>query len=251
MSETNRSHPKALRKTVKQTLAVLPIFGKKIILGLSGGSDSMALLHVLATLRKDFNFELVACGVNHNLRTEASQELIIAEEFCKSLNVVFFKRDIYLNNGGNIQERARDARYAALRGLKESIKADYICTAHHAEDKAETVLMRIIRGTSVSGLNVLEPMSGDLLRPMIEAKKRDVMLHITRKSIPYSDDPSNLKKDVYLRSKIRMELIPFLTEINPNIVDALCELSKSAKHPDVKGLRKDRRKIISNLSSRG
>jgi tRNA(Ile)-lysidine synthase len=250
MSEVKRSHPPALRNTVKKTLSKLPtIKNSHIILGVSGGSDSMALLHVMSTLRNDFNFRLTVVGVNHNLRIEASSELDLVEDFCKKLNVDFYRKDIYLNGSNNIQSRARDERYKAIRKVKEELGADFIATAHHSNDRAETVLIRILRGTSVKGLSVLEPLNGELLRPMIYAKKRDVMIHIERKKIQYAEDPSNKKVEKYLRSKIRYEILPELEKINPNVIDSLCELAESAKYPEITGLRNERRKALNLLNN--
>ena len=240
MAESKRSHPPALRNTVRKTLLECDVKNKSILLGLSGGSDSMALLHVLSTLKNEFGYQLFCCGVNHNLREEAQKELDIARDFCYKLGITFYQKDIYIE-GKPSQDKARNLRYKALRELKEHINADYICTAHHFEDKAETVLIRIIRGTSVSGLDVLNTVSSDLIRPMIRAKKRDVMLHISRNNIPYSDDPSNKKTEVYLRSKVRYEVLPLLAQINPNICDVLCALSESAKDPEISGKKEVRK----------
>ncbi len=249
MSQNNRSHPPALRKTVRDTLKECFIpNGSKILLGVSGGSDSMALLHVLYGLQKELGFSLYAVGINHGLRPEAKSELDMVRDYLSTLNhhgvVPLFIKRISLKEGGNIQERAREARYEAIREIQNFIGADFICTAHHMEDKAETVLMRIIRGTSVKGLDVLNPQCNDVLRPMIRAHKRDVMLHVQRKSIPYCEDPSNKNVDKYLRSKIRYEVMPSLQEINPNIVECLCELSQSAKNPDIMGKRLDRKQCL-------
>lgn len=207
----------------------------------------MALLHVLSTLQEELNFSLYAVGINHNLRPEAGDELKLAQEFARKLIVPFFVKSIFLDEGGNIQERARDARYESIREIQEFIGADFIVTAHHAEDRAETVMMRIIRGTSVKGLDVLDPQCNDVLRPMIRARKREVMLHVQRKNIPYAEDPSNKNTSKYLRSKVRYEILPSLQEINPNIVEALCELSNSAKNPEIMGLRQDRKSKIKSL----
>src|SRR5690606_12871153 len=169
---------------------------------------------------KECCFFLYAVGIDHSLRPEAREELNTVKKYISNLNhdgiIPFYTKKVFLHKGGNMQERARDARYEAIREVKAMIGADFIATAHHAEDRAETVLMRIIRGTSVGGLNVLEPQCNDVLRPMIRAKKRDVMLHIDRKKIPYCEDPSNKNVDKYLRSKVRYEIIPELKKINPN-----------------------------------
>lgn len=248
MSELNRSHPPALRRTIKKTLleCKLPP-GSKILLGVSGGMDSMALMHVLHSLQQELNFTLYCCGVNHNLRPEAQTELDIAKGFADALCVPFIFKSVHIDAKSNIQERARILRYQALNQVKELVQADYVCTAHHTEDRAETVLMRIIHGTSIKGLKVMQALNGTLLRPMIKARKRDVELHVQRKSIPYSDDPSNLKVDVYTRSKIRYQVMPELQKMNPNIVDALCELSNSAMFPEVTGKRMQRKAIYENI----
>lgn len=245
MSEVNKSHPMSLRNRVKKTLKELPLPDKYIILlGVSGGSDSMALMHVLSTLQDECNFSLHCMGVNHNLREEAHEEIKKAQEFSNKLLVPFYKASVFINGKDNVQEKARKERYRVIQEVKGKLKEIgvpvYIATAHHMEDKAETVLLRMIRGTSVAGLNVLEPLKGELLRPMIHARKRDVMLHIERKDVPYSDDPSNAKVELYQRSKVRHILMPLLKEMNPNIVQSLYELSVSAEHPEITGRRTER-----------
>lgn len=231
MKHEKRSHPRSLWRTVKHTLINECKLDKGVhlLLGVSGGSDSIALLNVLAILRKEVDFKLSAIGINHNLREEADSELVVAESLAKSLNVPFYKRDVYLGSGGNVQCRARDERYKVIRDLKVEIGADFIVTAHHANDKAETVMMRILNKTTAPALNVLNPRSGDLLRPMIRAFKSDVMLYIARNNLTYCEDPSNKNTKKYLRSKIRYDIMPMLAEVNPNIIEALCSLADSAK----------------------
>ena len=147
----------------------------------------MALMHVMYTLQEQLDFKLYIVAVDHGLREDAKTEVDIAFNYAMLISnnsLPFFFKKVTISGSSNIQEKARNERYKAIREVKESIGADYIATAHHMEDKAETVLMRVIRGTSVKGLNVLEPINKDILRPMIKARKRDVMLHISRKSIP-------------------------------------------------------------------
>lgn len=223
MSKTNQSHPKSLRKQVRDAINIPA--NSHLLLAVSGGSDSMALLHVLAGLRDEKRFKLSVVTINHGLRAECVDEVELVKNFCNSLNVDCYDFSLNLKDGGNVQERAREARYEVFRNLKVKIGANYIVTAHHKNDRAETVLMRIITGTSVYGLDVLRVRSDDLLRPMIGAYKRDVMLHITRKNIPYVNDPSNMNTDKYLRSKVRYNIMPELEKINPNIAEALCNLS--------------------------
>lgn len=232
MSNSKRSHAPSLWRTVKKTLInecqIEP--NSHLLLGVSGGSDSMALLNVLARLRKesDLNFKLSVVGVNHNLRKEAADEMLLVERVCEKLKVDCYIENVYIEGESNLQCKARDARYAAFEKVKNKCKADYVVTAHHNLDRAETVLMRIIKKTTADKLAVLKPKTGNILRPMILATKNDVMLYIKRKNIEYCEDPSNKKVEKYLRSKIRYEIMPILEEVNPNIVAALCGLSDSS-----------------------
>jgi tRNA(Ile)-lysidine synthase len=231
MKQEKRSHPRSLWRTVKKTLQEecnIPN-GSHLLIGVSGGSDSIALLNVLAILSKEMYFRVSAIGINHNLREEAASELDVAESLAKSLGVPFYKRNVYLGDGGNVQSRARDLRYAAIRELQNEIGADFIVTAHHANDRAETVLMRIMKKTTAPALNVLNAQFEDVLRPMIRAYKCDVMLYIERNKLTYCEDPSNKNTKKYLRSKIRYDIMPMLAEVNPNIIEALCSLSDSAR----------------------
>ena len=234
MAKSHRSHPPSLWRTVKKALEqeCKVKAGDKILLGVSGGSDSMALMSVLARLQQDMGITLCCVGINHQLRNEAADEVLIAKNFAESMSVDFKIVDVVVPEG-NVQAMARDVRYEALFKAQREFKADYIATAHHMEDRAETVLMKMMRGSTKQGLTVLEPRSQKkyknsyrtIIRPMIRARKSDVMLHIERKNIPYSDDPSNKKVDVYTRSKVRYQILPLLQEVNPNVVQALCDLS--------------------------
>ena len=225
MSKSNCSHPMSLRNNVKKTLqreCVIPV-DSKIILGVSGGPDSMALLNVMAGLQEELHFKLYAVGIDHQLRDESEQEINVAKTYSEYLNVPFQSIKVMVD-GRNIQESARKERYRAFLKCKNDYNADFIATAHHADDLAETVLMRIIKGTYVASQPCMNPHYGDILRPMLRASKRDVCLHIKRKNIPYSIDPSNENRK-YLRTKVRYDIMPKLKEINPNVLNALCKLS--------------------------
>lgn len=229
MSQTNRIHPPSFKTLTASCLAkeIKLAPNSHLLLCVSGGSDSMALLQIMAHLQSEFKYTLSAVGVNHNLRNEAQAEIDIAADYAKMLNVPFYKREVHLNVHGNIQEQARDARYDVIRQVKLEIGADWLVTAHHANDRAETVLMRMIKGTNAQCLGVIPPKSFDLLRPMIRVPKETITKHIEKFKIPYSEDPSNTKVEKYLRSKIRFEIIPELQKINPNIINNLCMIADS------------------------
>ncbi|HYP74871.1 MAG TPA: tRNA lysidine(34) synthetase TilS [Polyangiaceae bacterium] len=198
--------------------------GSRVLLALSGGGDSMALLHVLALLAKKLAFSLIAHGVDHGLRTEARGELDRAELQCRALGVPFSRSVLSLANGGNLQARARDARRAALSAAAERVGAESIATAHHADDRAETVLLRLLRGSGPPGLAVLPPRSGLWIRPACRARKSDIALHLSRHGLGFAEDPSN-RQSRFLRTRVRYELMPLLEQLSPQIVGHLCALA--------------------------
>jgi len=221
-----RSHPPTLITTVSRTLREEcgVSSDSRILLALSGGGDSTALLHVLALLAKKQGFALLAHGVDHGLRAEAGAELDCAEAQCRALRVPFSRTRLALTNGGNLQARARDARRAALTAAAGELSADSIATAHHADDRAETVLLRLLRGAGPVGLAVLPPRSGMWIRPQCRARKSDITLHLSRHALAFAEDPSN-RQSRFLRTRVRFELLPLLEQLSPQVVSHLCALA--------------------------
>jgi len=221
-----RSHPPTLITTVSRALREEcgVSHDSRILLALSGGGDSTALLHVLALLAKKQGFALFAHGVDHGLRAEASAELDGAEALCQALCVPFSRTRLSLTHGGNLQARAREARRAALTAAAAELNAESIATAHHADDRAETVLLRLLRGAGPPGLAVLPPRSGLWIRPQCRARKSDVTLHLSRHGLAFADDPSN-RQSRFLRTRVRFELLPLLEQLSPQIVSHLCALA--------------------------
>lgn len=211
-----RSHPPALLGRTERTLREETPLGRgdRIVIAVSGGGDSTALLHVLGRLRIRLGVELHAHGVDHGLREAASTELDLAERLANELEVPFSRTRLTLAEGGNLQARARDARYAALDALAQNIGARWVATAHHANDRAETVLMRILRGTSPRGLAVLPAASEGRLRPFIRSPVSAITQHLARHELSYASDPSN-QNPRFLRTRIRHELIPLLEDLTP------------------------------------
>lgn len=226
MSQGRASHPPTLLTLVGRELRELgvPRRGELVLAGVSGGPDSQALVHVLARLRRTFHFELEACGIDHGLRAEAAGELRGAALLAASLGVPFRGIDIRVAAGANLMARAREARYAALRDAARASKASWIAVGHHADDRAETVLMRLMRGTGPAGLAVFGPRSGNLLRPMIRARRSDVLRHLGRHGIAFSTDPTNEDRR-HLRAVVRHELLPALERHAPRIIEHLCALA--------------------------
>ena len=221
-----RSHPPTLitlvARALREECGVKR--GTPVLLALSGGGDSMALLHVLAGLAKKQGFSLLAHGVDHGLRAEANAELDLAERQCAALGVPFSRSQLALTSGGNLQARARDARRAALTAAASQVGAELIATAHHADDRAETVLLRLLRGSGPPGLAVLPPRSGIWIRPQCRARKTDISAHLRRHALEFAEDPSN-RQVRFLRTRVRFELLPLLERLSPQIVSHLCALA--------------------------
>ena len=221
-----RSHPPSLLTRAARTIEDAPLFGKgdRVLVAVSGGGDSMALLHVLARLRSRLGHTLVAHGVDHGLRAEAAAELDLAEDLARALEVPIERTCVHVTPGGNLQARARRVRYEALREAARSAGADVLATGHHADDRAETLLLRLLRGSGPRGLAVLPPRAGDRVRPFIHARRTEIEAHLARHSIAHASDPSNANPR-FLRVRVRRELLPLLVGLSPAIVTHLCALA--------------------------
>jgi tRNA(Ile)-lysidine synthase len=225
-----------LRRALRGECALAP--GSTLVVAVSGGPDSMALLSGLSLLREEHGLDLYAHGVDHGLRPEASEELDLAASFAASVGVPFARTKVHVAPGGNIQERAREARWTALRMAAQGHRAA-IATAHHADDRAETLLLRLLRGSGKRGLGVLParatapvPRAMDaaeecivpVLRPLLRVRREDILAHLARHKVPFARDPSN-EDPRYLRTRVRNDLIPLLAELDPQIVEHLDALA--------------------------
>ena len=231
------SRPASLVTIVRRALegeCALPR-GSTLVAAVSGGPDSMALLSVLARVGPRFGLSIVAHGVDHGLRGEAALELDLAEAFARKVRVPFDRTRVSVPRGGNLQARARELRWAALVDVARRHDAA-IATAHHADDRAETVLMRLLRGAGARGLAVLPPRAHaphstaagtgalTVVRPLLRARRRDVLLHVERHDVPFATDPSNVDPR-YLRTAVRRDVLPLLGKLDPEIVRHLEDLA--------------------------
>ncbi len=214
---------------VKKTIERLRMVerGEHILVAVSGGMDSVSLLHVLMALRERLDIELTVGHLNHSLRGEES---LRDEEFVRRLASELglgFEgkrmdiKSIARERKGSLQEVARAVRYAFFEETVQRVGAEKVALGHTSDDNAETVLMRFIKGSSTTGLRGIPPVRGRYVRPLIETERREVEEFIKNKGIRYVEDSSNLKTG-YLRNRIRGELIPFIEErYNPNIRETL------------------------------
>lgn len=210
--------------------------GDNIVVGVSGGPDSMTLLNMLLNIKNNnnLNFEIVVAHINHGIRKEADEETKYVQEFCKKQNIqCFIKKekveDLAKQNKIGTEEAGRKLRYDFFREVLEKVNANKIATAHNANDNAETVLMNIIRGASTSGLKGIEPIRDNLfIRPLIECTRDEIEEYCNENKLDPKYDKTN-KENIYTRNKVRNLLIPYIEkEFNPQIVSSLNRLSKLA-----------------------
>ena len=208
-----------------------------IVVGVSGGPDSMALLNVLISLNKSkkINCKIVVAHINHGIRVEADEETKYVQEFCEKNDITCYVKKEKVEELAKIQkigteEAGRKLRYSFFEGVLEKECANKIATAHTANDNAETVLMNIIRGAGTSGLKGIEiKRENKFIRPLLNCTRQEIEDYCEENKLNPRIDKTN-KENIYTRNKIRNELIPFIEkEFNPNIIVALNRLSNLAK----------------------
>jgi tRNA(Ile)-lysidine synthase len=201
----------------------MTVAGDCVLVAISGGPDSTGLLLVLSELRRRLSIDLAACHVNHRLRGEDSD----ADEECaaaaaRSLDVPFFAVSLQddLTGGGNLEARARAARYAALHEVAAEQRCAKIATGHTRDDQAETFLIRLVRGAGPRGLSAIHPHREDgVIRPLIDCTRAEVERVVVGAEVRYRLDASNLDRR-FLRTRVREDLLPIFAELNPSFVES-------------------------------
>lgn len=219
-----------LLEKVQQTIHKYRMFrpGEKVVVAVSGGPDSVALLHLLWRLKGDLGVDLHVAHLDHRLREEESRAdaafvLSLAKRL--GLQATVESRDVlatWRQTGGSIEEVARRVRYEFLERVAERVGGDKIATGHHADDQAETVLLWLVRGAGTAGLAGIPGVrSQRVARPLIEIRRAEIEEYLNQQGLNPCQDSSNLET-TYLRNKIRWKLLPLLKEeFNPNIVPTL------------------------------
>jgi tRNA(Ile)-lysidine synthase len=200
--------------------------GETVLVGLSGGQDSVCLLSVLNALKEELNLKLHAVYVDHGLRPdETPDEIEFCRKLCQEMSVPFTTRTINVKiyakeQGMNMQEAARDLRYRVFDEAFHEIKADRIALGHTADDQMETFFMRFFRGSGPAGLSGIPPVRAKIIRPLIEVERREIEEFLKMQEVHYVVDSSNLKED-YFRNRLRLSLIQQFKKINPRMAQAV------------------------------
>ena len=217
--------------TVRRTLLdrELVARGDRVLVAISGGPDSAGLLVALSKLAPELYLDLVAASVDHGLRPESSADVEIARAQAASLKIPFRAIRLELSSGPDLRARARDARYAALREQRLLDGARCVAVGHTRDDQAETVLARILRGAGLRGLAGIAPRREDgVIRPLLDCPRAEVHALVQAAGLPVAADATNTNRR-FQRSRVRHQVLPLLTEEDPEVAAHLSDLAEDAR----------------------
>lgn len=204
--------------------------GAKIVVGVSGGPDSVCLLDVLHKLKEKYNLELIVAHVNYGLREKDSdldEKLVrdLAKKYSLKIEV---KRIRNQRSGIKSEDALRNIRYDFFEKARKRYEADIIAVAHNLNDQAETVLLRILRGTGLRGLGAIKFRNKNIIRPLLSIPRKEILAYLRKNNLAWRIDKTNLGLD-FTRNKIRNRLIPYLEKnFNPAVQETLSKFSQSA-----------------------
>ena len=200
----------------------------KVIVGLSGGMDSMVLLDLLVLLE----YRCIAAHCNFHLRgAESDRDADFVRKWCKNTDIPFTSIDFDTTGYAedrkiSIEMAARELRYEWFEILRKQYEADAIAVAHHRDDSVETVLLNLIRGTGIKGLSGISPRNGSEVRPLLTVSRSEIEDYIIERELPYVTDSTN-DQDIYLRNYLRLNVIPKLEVVNPSVKESIIRTSKN------------------------
>lgn len=207
----------------------------KVVIGVSGGADSLCLLHVLNSIKNEIGIEIFAVHLNHQFRgEEADADAEFVEDICRRWEIPYKIASVDVpayarQHGLSPEEAGREIRYKLFRDVKEIINANKIAVAQNLNDNVETILMRIFRGTGLEGLKGIDISIDEIIRPLLETDRASIEEYCRQNNLEPRVDKTNLQP-IYSRNKIRLELIPYLKEsFNPNLNEGIVRLSQIIK----------------------
>lgn len=199
--------------------------GKDLLCAVSGGLDSMCLLDLLVYWGEKQDCRITAAHFNHQLRgAAADRDEEFVREYCAARNIpaVYGREDVAAlarKEGLSLEEAARKARYAFLRREAERLGGAHICTAHHAEDNAETILLNLLRGSGLKGLTGMERVRDGIFRPLLDVSRRELEEYAAAWNVPHLEDETNADPSAASRNFLRLRVMPLLKELNPRAVE--------------------------------
>lgn len=208
--------------------------GDSIVIGVSGGPDSICLLHILNELKEELNLKIYVAHINHMIRKEADKETEYVKNFCKNIGVECFAQKIDVvkiakEEKIGTEEAGRKIRYNFFEEVLKKTNSNKIATAHNNNDKVETIIMNILRGSGTAGLKGLDPIrENKFIKPLIETSREEIEEYCKENKLNPRIDKSN-NENIYTRNKVRNIVIPYVkSEFNPNILKTINRLSEVA-----------------------
>lgn len=202
--------------------------GDHIVVGVSGGADSMCLLHILKSMQNEYELKLTVAHINHGIRIEANEDAKFVKSFCKKWEITYKEhvcniRQLAKENKCSEEEAGRNERYRFFEKVRQENFADKISVAHTMNDQAETMLMRLIRGSGITGLGAIMPKRDYIIRPLLILTREEVEEYCKVNDILYKQDITN-KMDIYTRNRLRLQVLPLLKEsFNPRVIESLSQ----------------------------
>lgn len=218
--------------------AVLPKRGEKVLCAVSGGLDSMCLLHMLDAWCREQGGRLAAAHFNHRLRGGAAdRDEEFVRETCELWGIPLTAgrgdvREYAKREGLSAEEAARTLRYAFLRRAAEELECERLYTAHHADDNAETVLLNLIRGTGLRGLTGMDWERDGLCRPLLGVTREELEAYAVRWNVPHVEDETNADPEAASRNLLRLQVMPFLKELNPRAAEHIGQTAQRLREVD-------------------
>ncbi len=216
-------------KEVLSFLDQILIKGQTLVLAISGGPDSMCLLHILNQLKEKYNLKLIVAHVNHNLREESKEEAKFVKKVCESHQITFELKELKNLPKTNTENDARIKRYEFFEKIVNKYQAEILMTAHHGDDLIETILMRLTRGSNFSGYKgfkkITDKKNYQLIRPLIYLTKEEIINYNKEKNLEYRIDKTNQSED-YTRNRFRKKIVPFLHQENPKVHQKFLKFSE-------------------------
>ena len=230
-----------MKQKVKETIKKYNLInsGDRIVLGVSGGPDSIAMLDILRQLRDEIKFEIYVVHINHNIRgKDADEDEEYVKKYCENYNIKCFSKKIDVptiaqNEKIGTEEAVRKVRYEYFDEILQKTNSNKIGIAHNKNDKVETIIMHLLRGSGVSGLRGIEPIrENKFIKPLIECDRQEIEKYCKENNLQPRIDKTNFENE-YTRNKIRNIVIPYIKEqFNPNIIETITRLSEVISNED-------------------
>ena len=211
--------------------------GMRVLVGCSGGADSLCLLETLYRLREKLGISICVCHVNHGMRpVTADRDEAFVLEYCKKKDIPCLVKRVNVparvkETGESSEEAARNLRYRALIEAKEALSADVTAVAHHKNDQAETVLFQMIRGSGLSGLSGMKPERDGFIRPLLSVTRAEILKFMEDEHIPFTEDETNAE-DIAARNRIRHHVLPALENVRPDAAEKIAEAAEQVSLAD-------------------